>query len=283
MRQFEPSQTAMAVAMMRAAHQVIDAPRVFEDALAAGILGDHAQPMLRSLIAASENEIEAISLRAFLAARSRYAEDRIARARQSGVDQCIILGAGLDTFAYRCHDARLRIFEVDHPATQDWKRMRLHDGNIPLPASLSFVPVDFTQNSLEEELLRAGWRADRPSVISWLGVVQYLTRDTSMKMLAFVASMPPGSEIVFDYALSPDLMNAPQKAYFEKLRPRLAASGEPLQTCFDPSALACTLRAMGFGAVENIAPEDLNARYFDGRADGLKTMTTFSQIIRARV
>ncbi|OGB25911.1 MAG: hypothetical protein A3I66_12080 [Burkholderiales bacterium RIFCSPLOWO2_02_FULL_57_36] len=283
MREFEPSRTAMTVAMLRAAHQIMDTPRVFEDDLAVSILGEHAQPMLRSLIGAADDEIESISLRAFLAARSRHAEDCIARAVQGGIEQCIILGAGLDTFAYRCTDARLRIFEVDHPATQAWKRTRLLGENIPVPASLAFVPVDFAQTSLEQELIKAGWDAARPSVISWLGVVQYLTRDTTMKMLAFVASMPPGSEIVFDYAISPDLMNAAQKKYFETLQPRLAASGEPLQTCFDPAALVAALEALGFGAVEDVAPDRLNALYFRGRADGLRTMTTISHIIRARV
>lgn len=273
----------MAVALQRAAHQIVDEPKVFDDGFAVRILGDEMRPLLQTFISDSKRDLASVSSRAFLVARSRYTEDHIARAIERGVTQCVILGAGLDTFAYRCTYDGLRIFEVDHPATQAWKRNLLRDARIDVPTSVVFTPVDFSQTSVEVELLESGWDPTKPSFISWLGVVSYLTHDTVMAMLKFTASLPAGSEIVFDYVIAPHLMTAEQRRWFDWLNPRIGAEGEPFQTFFDPAALVQEMKLMGFMQVADVSPEGLNALYFSARSDNLKTTTTLSHMMRARL
>lgn len=283
MRAFEPSRTAMAVALQRAAHQTIDEPKVFDDALAVRIIGEKNQSVLRAFIDQSDNDPVIASSRAFLVARSRYTEDRIADAIRRGVKQCLILGAGLDTFGYRCQAPGVKIIEVDHPATQSWKRNLLQEAGIVVPESLSFIPVDFSRTTIETALTKTSWSADRPLFVSWLGVASYLTRDTVMNMLRFVSSLTSGSEIVFDYVTSPSLWTEAQQQWFEWLNPRIDATGEPLQTFFDPTDLIDHLTKMGFVAIDDVAPEALNTRYFAGRKDNLKTITTLSHLLHARL
>jgi methyltransferase (TIGR00027 family) len=137
-----PSKTAFRVAMRRAVHQLLDDPKVLDDPLALGILGEEIAAGLR----ASPEQLEKLgstNLRAFVAARSRFAEDQLAVAVEQGVRQCVVLGAGLDTFAYRNPFEELRVIEVDHPATQAWKRELLLSAAIAIPSSVSFVGIDF--------------------------------------------------------------------------------------------------------------------------------------------
>lgn len=285
MNEFEPSRTAMAVAMQRAAHQILDTPRVFEDDFALRILGTDSGKLVDAFIEESNStgNQSSISSRAFLAARSRYAEDRIDGAFQRGVRQCIILGAGLDTFGYRCKQSDVRIFEVDHPATQAWKRSLLVNAKIQVPDSIFFTAVDFGKMSIEAELLKSGWNADEPSVVSWLGVASYLSRQTVLEMLALLGSFVGGSEIVFDYVISPHLMTQSQQEWFDWLNPKISAGGEPLQTFFDPSELRNILINEGFSLIEDLSPADLNTRYFANRQDSLKTVTTLSHLVSARL
>ena len=165
----EPSRTARGAALQRAAHQILETPHVFDDPLALRIFGAEGVAWLgRNL----ENYRSAASrsMRAFLVVRSRYAEDELARAYARGVRQYVVLGAGLDTFAYRNPHRRLKVFEVDHPSTQAWKRSRLQEQSIDIPRSLTFAPVDFETQTLASGLRAAGFRADRPAFFSWLGV-----------------------------------------------------------------------------------------------------------------
>src|SRR5262245_4202397 len=199
----QPSRTAQSTARLRAAHQILDNPRVLDDPLALRIIGAQAEAAVR---ANPQGEPRLATLRAFVVLRSRYTEDELARAVQQGVRQYVILGAGLDTFAYRNPYSGLRVFEVDHPATQSWKRGSLNQAGIDSPSSLTFAPVDFEKETLADGLGRAGFKTDEPAFFSLLGVVIYLTRGAVMETLKFVAAMPAGSEIVFDYAVPSSLL-----------------------------------------------------------------------------
>lgn len=276
-----PSVTAFRVALRRAAHQTLDSPKVFEDPLALAIIGREGRARLKS---EPQQSPRLRGLRAFLAARSRYVEDELARAVERGVRQYVVLGAGLDTFAYRnpYPEHLLHVFEVDHPATQVWKRRRLEEGGIPIPGSMSFAPVDFEDQTLAEGLALAGFQGDRPAFFSWLGVVVYLTRDAVMKTLKFVAAMPSGSEVVFDYGVPPSTLGWLRRLAFKRLARRLAEKGEPFQTFFEPSTLAGELRQMGFGHVEDLGVKEMNGRYFNGRSDGLRLDGGLAHLMKAR-
>jgi methyltransferase (TIGR00027 family) len=170
------SRTAHRVAIRRAAHQLFDQPKVLDDPLAVPIIGAEAAEKL----CASPRERKhpfARAFRAFMVARSRYAEDQLAKAVEQDVAQYVVLGAGLDTFACRNPDStNLRVFEVDHPATQAWKLERLQAAGIAIPQSLKFVPVDFERQTLAAGLEQGGFDSGSPAFFSWLGVTPYLTR-----------------------------------------------------------------------------------------------------------
>lgn len=279
-----PSKTALRAAMRRAAHQFMDDPRVFPDPLALRILGVRDEAAARSDPRWAERTPYANGLRAFLAARSRYAEDELHLAVARGVHQYVVLGAGLDTFAYRSSYPGnvLRVFEVDHPSTQAWKRARLDEASIPVPGTLTFAPVDFEAQTLGQGLRHAGFDTAQSAFFSWLGVTQYLTADAVDTTLQFVGSLPPGSGIVFDYSISPSLLSPAAREVYEKLAQRVALAGEPFRSSFDPASLAGRLGSMGFGQVEDLGPADLNARYFEGRPDKLRT-GGFTHVMNARV
>jgi len=275
-----PSHTAQGAAMHRAAHQLVDQPLIFEDPLALRIIGREAESALR---AGHERWTmpEAANMRAFVAVRSRYAEDCCAESYERGVRQCVVLGAGLDTFAYRGRRAGVRVFEVDQPATQEWKRQRLTEAGIAIPANTEFVSVDFERDTMREGLKRARFDFSRPAFFAWLGVTPYLTRDAIMATLEIVAKgTVAGSEIVFDFA-APAGDDPRAKAARERFAARVDAVGEPIKSEFVPAALTDELRALGFTQVAVTGSALLNARYFDGRKDGLALRG--GQIMRARV
>jgi methyltransferase (TIGR00027 family) len=261
------SKTAQRVAIRRAAHQLLDEPKVLDDPLALRIIGFDAERALRS--DPKEHHAFSRAFRAFMAARSRYAEDELARAVEHGVTQYVVLGAGLDTFAYRNPHAGLRVFEVDHPATQAWKREQLQTAGIAIPPSLTFVPVDFEQQTLADGIGQSGFNTNSAAFFSWLGVTPYLTREACMSTLSFIAKMPTRSGVVFDFALDPALLNAGQRQALDALSKRVAAAGEPFQLFFDPEKLQGELKGMGFHRTEFLQGEQINARYFKDRKDGL--------------
>jgi methyltransferase (TIGR00027 family) len=261
------SRTAQRVAIRRAAHQLLDQPRVLDDPLALRIIGSEAAEELRSN--PKEHHAFSRAFRAFMAARSRYAEDELARAVAHGVRQYVVLGAGLDTFAYRNPYPGLRVFEVDHPATQAWKRGQLQAAGISIPPALTFVPIDFERQTLADGLGHCGFDLSAAAFYSWLGVTPYLTRDACMSTLSFVAKMPAGSGVVFDFAVDPALLNAGQREALDALSKRVAGYGEPFQLFFDPRQLQDELIGMGFHRTEFLQGKELNARYFKDRKDGL--------------
>ena len=255
----QPSQTALGAAMLRAAHQVLDGGSILADPLAVRILGAQEAAWLDQAQAHPMGP----RLRWFIAARSRIAEQALTVAVGNGATQLVVLGAGLDTLAYRTPLAsRLRIFEVDHPATQAWKRDLLTSAAIEVPGSVSFVAVDFERETLADALDAAGLDRGQRSFFSWLGVVPYLTEQAVFSTLATIARLPGGADVVFDY-VNPAASIAPaSRAAHQALAERVASVGESLQSYFDTERLCADLRGIGFGAIDDIDPTRLAARFF---------------------
>jgi methyltransferase (TIGR00027 family) len=253
-----PSRTALAAAAHRAAHQLLEQGRIFADPLALRILGVDADSLARE---ASERP-HARGLRLFVAARTRMAEDALERAASAGVRQLVVLGAGLDTYAYRgALRDRLRIFEVDHPATQAWKRQRLSEVDIPLPPALTFAPVDFERETLADALRRAGHDAAVPTFFTWLGVVPYLSGETVWSTLRYIAASCSDVQVVFDYAEPIESLSPGEQAARAERAAHVAALGEAWLSHFEPDVLANGLAAVGLAAIEDLGPRALMQRY----------------------
>ena len=249
MNERAPSRTAFAAAMHRAAHQVLEGGRIFADPLALRILGMEVEAVAQHAAARAG----ARGMRLFIALRSAFAESTLVRGVEArGVRQAVILGAGLDTFAYRqpCGDG-LRVFEVDHPATQAWKQQRLVDAGIVAPASLVFAPVDFERDLLLDGLEAVGFNPRWRTFFSWLGVVPYLDATAVANTLACIAGLSGGSEVVFDYGEPPPALSPELRPHHEALAARVAAVGEPFKSYFEPAPLAAQLGALGFTQVED--------------------------------
>jgi methyltransferase (TIGR00027 family) len=284
MEEGRPSATATIAAMMRAAHLVLDNdPKIFEDSLALPLSGVENEAALQERLRAIETEMARRSTPEFAQAflrynragaslRQRYTEDELGKAVERGVAQYVILGAGLDSFAYRRPDliGVLQVFEVDHPATQQWKRARLQELHLTPPSNLTFIPLNFEQQTLAEGLRAGGHRPELPTFISWLGVTQYLTEEAVFNTLQYVASLAPGSEIVFQYVVPEVLLDDESRRLLAMFQAGAAARGEPWLSLFEPSALIARVKELGFSQVWNFGPEEANARYFAGRTDGLR-------------
>lgn len=263
----QPSRTAYRVALRRAAHQLWDNPRVFDDPIAMKIIPPDASAELSG--SRPSDSTPARFLRAFMVARSRFAEDHLADAVARGIKQYVVLGAGLDTFAYRNPFPDLRVFEVDFPATQAWKRQLLQAGSISIPPTLTFAPVDFERDTLHAGLEKAGFNAGEAAFFSWLGVTPYLSETTVLATLRWIAQHP-GNGVAFDYAVPRSSLSFFQRLAFDALSARVAAAGEPFVGFFDPVALRGELQQMGFKHIEDLGADEINARYFAGREDGLR-------------
>lgn len=205
-------------------------------------------------------------MRLWVAARARLAEDALAAAVERGVRQLVVLGAGLDTFAYRNPFVNLRVFEVDHPATQAWKRDLLSQAGIAAPDSLAYVAIDFHRETLVEGLASAGFDAGQQSFFTWLGVAPYLEKDAIWSTLAFIGGLPGGAQVVFDYPDPPDSLTPELRAYHEQVAARVAAVGEPWVSSFEPAELHPKLLALGFTEIEDLGPRQIAARFLPARA-----------------
>jgi methyltransferase (TIGR00027 family) len=256
------SATAERVAMRRAAHQLYDQPVIFTDPLALRVLSDESAERMRAGMEQENRNPWARGLRSFIAARSRFAEEELARAHARGVRQYVVLGAGLDTFACRNPFPDLHVFEVDFPDTQAWKRARLQHAGIAIPPSLHFAPVDFERHSLEDGLSEAAFRPAEPAFFSWLGVVPYLTRPAAFGTLRFIAALPKGSGVVFDYSIPREMMGERERDVFDELAARVARAGEPFRSFFRPAQLALDLRTLGFTEIEDLDVAAIRARWF---------------------
>jgi methyltransferase (TIGR00027 family) len=258
MKPNEPSRTALIPARQRAAHQVLDHGGIFYDPFAIKILGEDEGSVLAF---ANAHPLASIG-RLFTAARSRIADDALSVAVERGVRQVVILGAGLDTLALRGpHGAgKVHIYEVDHPATQAWKRQRLAEAQLVLPPWVTLAPVDFEQDDLGERLAGEGFQQDSPAFFIWLGVVPYLTQDAIVSTLDYMASSQ-NSEAVFDYM-------EPPEAFSEEMRGLVAARTEQLEKMnerwasrFDPAGIATILRSHGFRDIEDTSFQEIRSRF----------------------
>jgi methyltransferase (TIGR00027 family) len=280
MEEGRPSATATMMAVMRAAHLVLDDdPKIFRDHLALDLSGVENEAALLATVGEMEAVIARRStpefaravaryVRANAAMRQRYTEDKLEKAVKRGVVQYVILGAGLDSFAYRRRDlaAVLEIFEVDHPATQRWKRTRLQELNVTFPGNLTFVSVDFERQTLADALRAGCHRPELPTFVSWLGVSMYLTEAAVFETLRYVASLAPGSEIVFQYSLPESLLDEESRRLVASIKTTAALGGEPWLSQFEPATLKARLKKLGFTQVWDLGPEEADARFF--RAHG---------------
>ena len=278
------SATALGVAKRRAAHQLLDHPVVFLDPLAEKILlGIDGLSLPTS--AAAPDARGSRFLRAFVAARSRYTEDELSTFFARGCRQYVVLGAGLDTFAYRNpYTPALKVFEVDHPDTQAWKIERLHTAGILIPGSLTFVPVNFETEDLAQVLHASpAFNSALPAFFSLLGVTPYLTRDALLKTLAIIAAMPAGSGVVFDYAVPAASLPLFDRIALSLLSARVARLGEAFHLFLAPQELSGILRELGFVCVQDLGQQEINSRYFQNRQDGLRIGGAIGRLARAIV
>jgi methyltransferase (TIGR00027 family) len=276
-----PKPSAWTTAILRAAHQLLDAPLILNDPLALKILGPKQEAAMRADPSPYCNPFSN-TLRATMVLRSRLAEDSWLCAKQRGVRQYVILGAGLDTLAYRDDTASNVIFEVDLPSTQRWKRNCLQAAGIAEPPSLRYVSSDFSHTTLGQALAAAGFQQDQAATFSWLGVSMYLATEDVIHTLHHIASHAPGSSIVFDYLVKPELLTPIERTGLEMMAAHLAAQGEELLSAFDPLALAQMLHQCGFQKIEHFSPETLSECYLSGRNDGLSLSRVF-HMIRATI
>jgi methyltransferase (TIGR00027 family) len=267
----QPSQTAMTAAAARAAHLLVDSePRIFADSLAALLLGDKAETYLRYHREHGDHPLLA-GTRAQATCRSRFTEDQLALAAARGTAQYVILGAGLDSFACRSELAgRLRVFEVDHPATQQRKRALLAAAGLAEPPTLTWVPVDFETDELIAALTAAGLDPAAPAFVSWLGVTMYLTAEAIGATLASLSRLAPGSELVTDYMLTADLRDADGVAYADLVMPDSERRGEPWLSFFTPEQMSGLLTRHGFTGVRDVRQRDAVSAALWERTDLLR-------------
>jgi methyltransferase (TIGR00027 family) len=275
-----PDSTAVRTALWRALHVEVDAPpHVLVDRI--GLQLAEPDPDWRS-----RGDMHPDGTRAFRAsivARARYLDDLVAEHAAAGVGQYVILGAGLDTFAQRHPDVAVRIFEVDQPGTQEWKRRRLTEIGYPSGENLRFVPVDFESGEAFLDTLRTnGFDADRSAVVSSTGVSMYLTKEATEATLRQVAAWADGSLLAMTFMLPLDMVDVSERPIQESVEAAAAGSGTPFISHYAPDEMTDMCRAAGFSAVQHVSPEDLTARYFAGRTDGLRPPSA-EQLIVATV
>jgi methyltransferase (TIGR00027 family) len=243
-------------------------PLVFDDPLAmalAGEMGSALAERLRRDLPSSQ----VLAFSRWVSIRSRFAEDLVERAVVEGVGQYVILGAGLDSFAYRRGDLldRLRVFEVDHPASQSWKADRLIELRVKIPDSLVFAPVDFEHQTLYEGLVGAGFEFDRSAVFAWIGVTMYLTLDAIHATLAAIAQCPPGTRVVLTYNQPHSSLDSFSVAVTRAFAGIATEMGEPFVSLFLPAEIEELLRSHGFSGIVDFGAQEARAVYFDGRDD----------------
>ena len=282
MEKTQRSRTIELPAILRALHQTVDDdPKILTDPIAARLI--QADDDRRWLVPLLDHPF-AKQWRAGFALRARYAEDVLAEGIQRGVRQYVVLGAGLDTFAYRqpVWSGSLRVYEVDHPITQRWKQNRLKAAAIAIPSNLRFVPIDFERTAIPEALRAGDFGFELRTLCSWMGVTQYLTSDALDATFQFVLSLPPASEIVFSFILPQEEVSGVEAQALAIAARHAAQIGEPWLTRLHPDDLVARLRSMGFSRILHLTPEEARERYFYDRRDGLRERRG-EQLMRAIV
>lgn len=288
MEETHVSRTALMAAYQRGYHAEHDDPKIFDDFLAFQLLSQEERVLFEqqytkmveryfpdrsfaNKASALEFFIQNISSTSDMIGRARYTEDILEEAvKNQGIQQYVILGAGLDTFAFRRLDMlkRLHVFEVDHPVTQAFKCQRIAEVGWEKPQSLHFVPVDFKKENLQTALNRSAYDSHALTFFSWLGVTYYLPRDIVFATLDTIADMvPAGSCINFDYYDRDAFVPGKVARRMQGWKQYTQQAGEPIITGFDPSALAVDIASLGLRLQENLGPAEIESRYFQGRTD----------------
>jgi len=267
----QPSRSALTAAAARAAHLIVDdQPTIFADTLAAALLGERAEELIAYHERHGTHPV-LVGARVQVACRGRYAEDALARAVRAGVTQYVLLGAGLDSFGYRDGPlaGRVRVFEVDHPASQEFKRAALAAARVEVPDSVRYVPADLARDPLIQCLAAAGFDASAPAMIAWLGVTMYLTAQAVAETLAAVARLAPGTELIADYLLPEGARDEAGALYGALVAQASAEQGEPWRSYFTPDQMADLAGRAGFGAVRAVSQRDTIPAALWQRADSL--------------
>jgi methyltransferase (TIGR00027 family) len=274
-----PDSTAVRVALWRAMHVQVDPPpHVLEDEiglqLAAPDDGWRRRP---------DMDPHATSrARASIVARARFIEDLVVEQAGHGVSQYVILGAGLDTFAQRRPEiaSGLRIFEVDQPGAQAWKRQRLIELGSGIPEWLRLVPVDFEAGwSWWERLATAGFDAGQPAVVASTGVTMYLTRDATAATLRQIAALAPGSTLAMTFMLPLELVESEERPLRQATEKGARAAGTPFISFFIPAEMLRLAREAGFRKAQHVSAASLTQRYFAGKTDGLRPSSSEELLI----
>lgn len=275
-----PENTAARTALWRALHVQADPPpHVFTDEVGLALLAPDPGWQQRPDMAAFT-----APFRASIVARARFVEDLVEQEAARGVDQYVILGAGLDTFAQRkpALAAKLRVFEIDQPGPQRWKRERLIALGLGLPESLRLVPVDFEAGDRWwDKLAGAGFDAARPAVVASTGVSMYLSHDAIAETLRLVAALAPGSTLAMTFMLPVEMADPAFRPGIEAAMRGAAAAGTPFLSMFAPADMLALAREAGFARVEHVSAEVLAERYFTGRADGLRPPRNSEELLVA--
>jgi methyltransferase (TIGR00027 family) len=273
-----PSRTALMIARQRAVHQIVDHGSILYDPFAMKLLREDEKDVLQF---ANQHPLASIG-RLFIAARSRIAEDALSNAVQRGIRQIVLLGAGLDTFALRNpHGAlEVRLYEVDHPGTQAWKRELLVEAQITLPQELSFVPVDLERDDLGEMLVAAGFQPSEPAFFSWLGVMPYLTQNAIDRTLEYISSIQR-SELVFDYMEPPEAFSEELRQLEKQRAEQLEKMGERSISRFEPTGIASILSSHGFFAIEDVDFQEIASR-FGSAVQGLASGHAGVHVVHAK-
>ncbi len=277
------SATAFGTAVMRARHQS-ENPRILSDPIVGRLLTVIPPPAPPAGLGGNVPERLGNLKPSVFVVRSRYAEDELALAAERGVRQYVILGAGLETFAFRQPDygVHLTIYEVDHPLTQQWKREALGRAGIQVPANTRWAALNFEQQTLGQGLAVAGFDPTRPAFFSWLGVTQYLTPAAINATLAFVGALPKGTTIVLTFVLPDSELRGDDLATAVGSARVAAAFGEPWLTRFHPEQIIEVARSLGFSEIEHLTPAAVTERYFADRDDSLQAVG-HEQLLRLSV
>lgn len=277
-----PAGTAARVALWRALHVAVDPPpHVLSDELGLRLLAPDQDWRQRPDMDPQATR----RARASIVARARCVEDLVAAEVARGVGQYAILGAGLDTFAWRRPDllARLNVFEVERPGPQQWKQQRLRALGLAVPPSLRFVPVDFEAGrSWWQQLLAAGFEPHRPAVLAAIGVSMYLTREANAAMLRQSAALAPGSTFVLSFLVPMPMVEVGERPAQEATARAARAAGTPFLSQFSPTELVLQARDQGFATVRTIAAAELAERYFANRSDGLAPSSAEALVVATR-
>jgi methyltransferase (TIGR00027 family) len=279
----EPDSTAVRVALWRALHLEVDPePHVLKDDVGLKLAAPENGWRNRGDMHPEGTKL----FRASIVGRARLIEDLVEEQANQGVDQYVILGAGLDTFAQRRPEmgAKMRVFEIDQPETQAWKKMRLAELGFPIPDWLRFVPVDFEAGeSWRDELLNCGFNDTHPAVVVSTGVSMYLTKDANSTLLREVAELAPGTTFAMSFILPFEMAEPEVRPGLEMSAKGAAASGHPFLSYFLPDEMLAMAREAGFRKVAHVSADDIAQRYFAGRSDGLRPPKNAEEFLIATV